>query len=170
MNDRILNDSDIILIQNKMNWKYDWALILTLIISIPLLFISPYIPSTKGLKLIDSMEYYDAVLFFSLIWFGCIIIVYFYNKIKVKNEFNKYFLHFSKKEINTEIIEIQKSSLKRNEVIRIRFENEINDFEFDPDMFCNVKAGDKVNLVIETITKTVLKIEKLTDVINIRQS
>lgn len=91
-------DSEVILIKNKMDWKYEKAMILTLIFSIPLLFISPYIPSKRtGERLIDSLGYWNAVALFGTIWLSCIICVYFFNKVKAKKEYNKTRFAFKKR-------------------------------------------------------------------------
>jgi hypothetical protein len=74
------NSEDLKSIKYKIKSKFERALMWTLAFTIPLMFVAPYFPSKRDHgRLIDRMSYWDAVVYFTLMWLGLVFIVALYN-------------------------------------------------------------------------------------------
>ena len=66
-------DSEIELIKDKMNHKFERAMIITILLSPIVCLIMPYIPGRRGRgPMIDRMPYWDAVLQMSKFWIAAL--------------------------------------------------------------------------------------------------
>lgn len=153
-------DTDLILIRNKLSWKYEKAWIWVMIYLIPLCLIMPLVPNRRFGPMIERMEYGDAVLKFSILWVCCLIGSYVYNEFQKVSTFNKMKQHFHKKEFIIDIISIRRPFFNRIAIIETKIDAKERKFEIDPDIMINVQKGDRVNLIVEIASQTVLQFKK----------
>ena len=81
-------DTEIDLIKDKMNHKFERTMIGIILLSPILCLIMPYIPGRRGRgPMVDSMPYWDAVLLISIFWFATLIGVLVWNYFKSNSQF-----------------------------------------------------------------------------------
>lgn len=153
------SSDDLWQIRNKVKYKYDRALILTLAFSIPLFFVCPYIPGKRGGPLIKTMSYWDAVLTFMIFWLILLIIVVIYNNIRAKRDYERI-----KQNLNPKI---QKDVINRIQTIfldldyRRIFFRSIGNYIIDKNLLNDLNQGDTAEIRIEINSGAVLSIKKL---------
>lgn len=112
--------------------------------------------------MIDSMEYLDAVILFSILWICSLIAVYFMNEYKISKQYEKALYYLRKKEVSAVVIILRKSflSLYPN-VVKTVIENDLVKFFIDRDLSDSIRVGDKLKILMEESTKTILAVEKI---------
>jgi hypothetical protein len=156
------NDNEIYLIKQKLQSKFDKALKYVLLLSIPLCFLAPYFPGRRGNgRLIDKMEYDDAIIYFGIIWFISILGITIWNKFKTEKQFNQLRRFLKKEIIISKVLQKKKGFLKNYENKLItQLDNELKVIEIEREFSEKISVHDKIELKIEKNTNTILSIEK----------
>ncbi len=154
-------DDEISQIKTKLNKKFDKALVVTLLFSPIFCLVVPYLPGKRGRKrMIDRMEYDEAVLQFAIIWLLVLIGVWIWNNYKVNKQFRENRKFLRKKIIIASVRTKKKSIFKSYEnIIETNLEGELEAIEVGKQQSSKFNIGDNLKIEIEEQTNTVLKIE-----------
>lgn len=155
-------DDEIREIKHTLNVEIERAMIVVLLISPILCAIAPYFPGRRGRRLIDRMNYLDAVFAFSLMWVILLIGIWFWHNYKTNKEFaeNRSFLR--KKQVGTSVKLKSKSIISTYEDIMVTdLQDTLETIKLSKEESLNLKIGDEIIVEYEEQTKTVLKLEKL---------
>jgi len=157
------SDDEIVLIKQKMNAKFEKAMIITLLFSPIICLAMPYIPGRRGRgPMIDRMPYWDAVLQMSIIWILALIGVWICNYLKSKNQYSRNRRFLKKKILKGVIVNKSKGKFKSyDNIIETNLDNEFSKMELENDESNNFNVGDKFELEFEENTKTILSIIKV---------
>lgn len=153
-------DKEINSIKINLNQKFDRAMIFILLFTPLICLIAPYIPSRKRKRMIDRMDYNDAVLQFAIFWILVIIGVWIWNNYNSKKQFLKHRKFLRKKKLIALVKEKKKSIFKsyKNNLIT-NLEGSLKKIRIAKEQSNNLKIGDEIRIEIEEHTETVLTIE-----------
>jgi hypothetical protein len=153
------NSDDLWQIRRKINFKYERALIFTLALSIPLFFVSPYIPGRRSAPLIETLSYWDAVLRFMIFWVICLIFAAIYNVIRARKEYERIRNHLKVK-TQSDVIGGISTPLLDFTYGRIYF-NSIGKFTVGKELLDNLEPGNNAEIRTEVNSGAVLSLKKL---------
>ncbi len=139
--------------------KYKIALTVTLLWTIPLMFIAPYIPGKRGRpSMNESMGYWNAVVLFSVIWLILIGIVAVYNLFRAENDYDAVSDHFKIEKISGIVKRVRRPLLDLD-YATVTVEP-FNTYLIDRNAARDLRSGETVTMRVEVKTKTVLEILK----------
>ena len=123
----------------------------------------PYFPGKSGRgPLINKMSYWDAVLYMSIVWISCLLVVWTLNYYRSENKFSKIRKYFRKRKLSGEVINKSKGIFKSYEnIIETNIGSKLNMIFVDKGKSSNINLGDKIEVEFEERTNTVLGIKKL---------
>ena len=155
-------DSEIELIKDKMNHKFERAMIITILLSPIVCLIMPYIPGRRGRgPMIDRMPYWDAVLQMSIFWIAALIGVWIWNYFKTNSPYAANRKHLKKKKEIGKVISKSKSFLSSFEnTLTTNLKGHLKEIKIDKDEAQLLSTGDNVEIEFEEHTKTILKVVK----------
>ena len=159
-------DDEINSIKIKLNEAFDKGMKIILLFTPIICLIMPYMPGRRGRgRMIDSMEYEEAVLQFGIIWLLTLLGVSIWNNYKTNKQFSDNRIFFRKKSETTIIKLKSKSAFSRfDDLIITELKGKLKSIKIDKDQSKKFEISDQIKIEYEEQTSTILKLEKVSQI------
>lgn len=155
-------DEEITKIKQGLSKKNDQVMLIMILASPLICLVAPYFPSRRGReRMIDKMDYEDAILQCAIIWLLVLIAFWIWNNYKTRKQFVKSRRFLRKKKINAIVKGKEKSIFKTyKNVLKTNLGNQLASIQISENQSMRINIDDEVEIEIEEQTSTILNIEK----------